>query len=101
MVDNKTVISVDKMAQAARDFAAAAAVFDAARTRFNDRLAQHAYPRPWDDDAIGSQFDGFYNDAESGTRKALDDVVTGLSSLSERFHQMSASYQSVEDGNAH
>ncbi len=88
------------MAQAARDFTAAADVFRTARNNFNDRLAQDAYPRPWTDDQTGQIFASSYEPAESGTKTALDDLVTGLDGLSEMFTKMSMSYQSVEEANS-
>lgn len=100
MAGNTVSISTERMAQAARDFASAAAVFDAARVHFNDRLTKNANPRPWSNDAIGAKFSGYYDSAESGTKKALDDVVRGLYNLSDMFMRMSMTYQSVEDANA-
>lgn len=100
MVDNKVSISTESLAQAARDFAAAASVFDTARSNFYDRLGKDANPRPWSDDAIGAKFSSYYEPAEANTRKSLDDVVTGLYNLSDLFTRLSMTYQSVEDTNA-
>jgi hypothetical protein len=98
--DGKVVISTEDLARAAKDFTAAAQVFEGAMTRFRARLASTANPRPWADDKMGQQFGHYYEDAESGTNKALDDVTTGLHNVAHAFDKMSQQYQATEEGNA-